>query len=240
MAGMQFTTKEVSEDAPEVSQNRDFRRRFVGDHAELMNNLCEAVQHNFGLKGSQPQHVILDALFRAAMRLGSLEFKVNGELKVLDVSEATYGNVLGLLNETRSWDTSKQGAKTASAPVPVQQPSPAQTENESPAGKQNLSLLPELTPAEQQLLNQQAAAEMAPNELVDSSADIATDGQSLSNDSENQLPMQLDEEAEVPAPEATVNTEDQAIAKAEPASHPVRNKPVKPDFNAAMTGKKNS
>lgn len=242
MAGMKFTTKEVTEDTAEVSQNREFRRRFVGDQAELLNNLCDALQANFGIKGSQPQHVLLDALFRAAMRAGSLEFQVNGKLQVLDVSEASYGNVLGLLRETQSWETSKS-AGAAPSVAPTSQPQ-GQSEVESAAGKQAPSLIPELTAQELQLLASQAQPEM----VIEGPAAPSEAGQAEQpesdeeGDAKNQLPMQLDEANQSPPVAEAAHEPDasQSAPVATPDAKPARAKPAKPDFNAAMTGKKGS
>lgn len=243
MAGMKFTTKEVTEDTAEVSQNREFRRRFVGDQAELLNNLCDALQANFGIKGSQPQHVLIDALFRAAMRAGSLEFQVNGKLQVLDVSEASYGNVLGLLRETQSWETSKSGTGGAPSTAPASQPQ-GQSEAESAAGKQAPSLIPELTAQEMQLLASQAQPEVVIEEpTAPSEADQAGQPDSdVEGDAKNQLPMQLDEANESSPVAEAVHEPDasQSAPVATPDAKPARVKPAKPDFNAAMTGKKGS
>lgn len=240
MAGMKFTTKEVSDDTTEVSQNREFRRRFVGDQAELMNNLCDALQANFGLKGSQPQHVLMDALFRAAMKATTLEFQVNGKLQVLDVSEASYGNVIGLLRETQSWETSKfGGAAQATAFVQPQ----IQAEAEGTSGNQAPSLVPELTPEEQRLLTPQKPVEVVAEELSASPEDDGSEQSEEDGDAKNQLPMHLDDEAEEPLPAAETDHDagdSQSTPEENPEAKPARAKPVKPDFNATMTGKKGS
>lgn len=239
MAGMKFETEEISEVTLDVSQNREFRRRFVGDIAELMNNFCSALEKNFGLKGSQPQHVFVDALIRAAMEHGVLKFHINGQAHKLDVSEASYGNVAGLLRETQSWETSKSVVGSASAATPPLTTADA----EDAAGKQTPSLIPELTPEEQSLLPPQAVDVGITEERETPAETPSSEEADDEGDAKNQLPMPLDDEAEEPAPVVKAENESdegKAVAEAMPVAKPERVKPVKPDFSAAMTGKKNS
>lgn len=242
MAGMKFTTKEVTEATLEVPQNRIFRRRFMGDQADLLNNFCDAIEANFGVK-SQPQTVLLDALFRAAMRAGSLELYVDGKLQVIDISEASYGNVLGLLRETQSWSSSKHGAEGSSSAAPDSQPQ-SQSEVESAAGKQAPSLIPEFTAQEMQLL----ASQTQPGVVIEEPAAPSEAGQAEQpesdeeGDAKSQLPMQLDEANDSSPVAEAVHEPDasQSAPVATPDAKPARVKPAKPDFNAAMTGKKGS
>lgn len=257
MAGMITKTLKAEFKPQEKPRKRDFRRQLKGDHAELMNSFCVEISAKWGVSGPDAFQILTDALWRAAMEHGTLNFFVNGAYESFDISERKYGDHLGLLKETRTWDSTGADSDDGEAGDSGEQKAldtPAPEARITPAAAslsaEQLALLdsvregkdiPLETPeAPVEPLAEAPTSEPVLETGVEPAAALTVDSERDEGDARNQLPMSLGDEdhqeqpqVEQPEVETPVgNGEDDKIT-----TQPVR---VKPDFKALMSRNKKS
>jgi len=256
MAGIEFTRRKLSEAKNEVPQLQEFRRRFIGPAAELLNLMASILSKPpFNYTGTDVNNNIVHALVLAAMRGdGLLEFIVDDEIISLDISQQKLGNFAGLLSQLRDWNggsdvaspegkASEGNAATVERRATPEESAKAQQEwahllsnnADTPAPA---PIAPELTDEDRALMQSVvSAAQPEPGQAQEQANEEAVQPEVAPSaeddgDSKNQLHMELEEATGSDA----ISGEQPALESTEGSETPAQTKQKRaiPDFHARM------
>jgi hypothetical protein len=247
-------------EAPAADPLRDdFRKRIVGDEAEVLNRMSFLANYCGAETSASQTKVVMSYLIDLLQKSGALVFdtKPDEDPYRIPIPEyvrtGTIASLLVWLREVTEHVKAKQAAENGSKPVEVKKSQPAPPEPQvakrepiqsvslSQAELEQLQLDPEdqapsVTPGEELApsANEQTVAE----ESLDALETEIDNGDAVEGDAKNQLPMNLDHSANESEPVDVVEQKDAGtdadLGGNQGEQEQVTRRPARPDFGATM------